>query len=151
MSNHLSRFFTLEEMLVSQTAIRKGIDMTPPPNVKVALRALCNSVLDPLREEIGQPIIVSSGFRPVKLNTLIGGSRTSQHCLGEAADINVRGWKPIDLAHLIVNLKLPFDQVIMEFGQWVHVSHKAFGSQRGQALTARRTSAGVHYLPGLLD
>ncbi len=151
MSTQISRYFSLEEMLVSQTAVRKGIDMTPPPNVRVALRALCNSVLDPLREEVGQPIIVTSGFRPVRLNTLIGGSKTSQHCLGEAADIHVRGWTPLQLARLIVTLRLPFDQVIMEFGEWVHVSHKAFGAQRGQQLTARRTSAGVHYLSGLQD
>lgn len=150
MSTRLSRHFSLEEMIVSDTAARKGIDMTPPPVVRVSLRALCSSILDPLREEVGQPIIVTSGYRPVKLNTLIGGSNTSQHCLGEAADIHVRGWKPLDLAKLIVSMELPYDQLIMEFGQWVHVSHKAFHPQRKEQLTARRNSSGVHYLPGLL-
>jgi len=150
MSTNLSRHFTLEEMLVSGAAARRGIDMTPSPVVKVSLRALCSTILDPLREEIGQAVIVTSGYRPVKLNTLIGGSNTSQHCLGEAADIHVRGWTPMDLAKLIVSMGLPYDQVILEFGQWVHVSHKAFGNQRKQQLTAKRNSSGVHYVPGLI-
>lgn len=145
----LSRYFSLDEMLVSQMAARKGIDMTPTADIKSNLRALCFNVLDPLRLEIGQPIHVSSGYRPPALNRAIGGASTSQHCKGEAADINVAGWTPLRLALLIESMKLPYDQIIMEFGQWVHVSHKRLGPQRGQPLTAHRVNGEAHYFPGL--
>lgn len=147
----LSRHFSLEEMLVSQTAARRGIDMTPPLSVRTSLRSLCYCILDPLRDALGVPIIVSSGYRPVQLNTLIGGVASSQHCKGEAADINVHGMTPLQLAERIVQLQLPFDQLIMEFGEWVHVSHKPFGNQRGEALTAKRVNGAAHYLPGLYN
>lgn len=147
----LSRYFSLDEMLVSQAAARKGIDMTPSGDIKSNLRALCFNVLDPLRLAVGQPIIVSSGYRPPALNRLIGGASTSQHCKGEAADINVHGMAPLALARLLVSIGVPYDQVIMEFGQWVHVSHKRAGPQRAQQLTAHRVNGEAHYFPGLHD
>src|SRR5690606_11146330 len=96
--------------------------------------------LDPLREAIGRPVNVSSGFRNEAVNRLVGGSKTSQHRFGEAADINVPGMSVTEVIAKIKELKLPFDQVIDEFGSWVHVSYGP--RQRRQGLKARRDSAG---------
>lgn len=147
----LSKYFSLDEMLISQEAVRWGIPMTPTSEVKSNLRALCFNVLDPLREQLDLPIHVSSGFRPVELNRRIKGAATSQHCKGEAADIHVNGMTPLKLAQLIAGMGLPYDQLIMEFGQWVHVSHKRGGPQRTQQLTAHRVDGAVHYFPGIHD
>jgi hypothetical protein len=145
----LSRYFSLDEMLISQEAVRKGISMTPDSEIKSNLRALCFNVLDPLRLQVDVPIFVSSGYRPPVLNRMIGGAATSQHCKGEAADIHVHGMTPLQVANLIASMKLPYDQLIMEFGQWVHVSHKRTGPQRMMQLTAHRVDGVAHYFPGL--
>jgi zinc D-Ala-D-Ala carboxypeptidase len=126
----LSPNFTLEEMLESQTARRKGIaeQFTPPPEVIANLRALCKNILQPLRDAIGGPIKISSGYRTPRLNRAIGGARNSQHMVGEAADIQgLGGMTNKQLFNKIKQLGLPFDQMIWEFGNdqnpaWVHVS-----------------------------
>ncbi len=126
----LSPNFTLEEMLESQTARRKGISeqFTPSPEVINSLRALCKNILQPLRDAIGGPIKVSSGYRTPRLNRAIGGARNSQHMVGEAADIQgLNGLTNKQLFNKIKQLNLPFDQLIWEFGNdqnpaWVHVS-----------------------------
>lgn len=126
----LSPNFTLEEMLESQTARRKGISeqFTPSPEVINSLRALCKNILQPLRDAIGGPIKVSSGYRTARLNRAIGGARNSQHMVGEAADIQgLNGLTNKQLFNKIKQLNLPFDQLIWEFGNdqnpaWVHVS-----------------------------
>jgi zinc D-Ala-D-Ala carboxypeptidase len=126
----LSPNFTLAEMLESQTARRKGISeqFTPSPEVINSLRALCKNILQPLRDAIGGPIKVSSGYRTPRLNRAIGGARNSQHMVGEAADIQgLNGLTNKQLFNKIKQLNLPFDQLIWEFGNdqnpaWVHVS-----------------------------
>lgn len=126
----LSPNFTLAEMLESQTARRKGISeqFTPSPEVINSLRALCKNILQPLRDEIGGPIKVSSGYRTPRLNRAIGGARNSQHMVGEAADIQgLNGLTNRQLFNKIKQMNLPFDQLIWEFGNdqnpaWVHVS-----------------------------
>jgi hypothetical protein len=150
----LSKNFTLEEFLVSQTAVRHGIDMTPPPEVVANLTRLCETVLQPLREAVNASIFISSGYRPEDLNSLIGGSRTSQHRFGNAADISVAGWPPLEVAQLIVKLELPYDQVIHEFGRWVHVG--IADTLRGEELTAYKDARnktryvnGIHAIPDL--
>lgn len=146
----LSKHFTLAEMCVSQYATRRGIDNTPNGEQRIALAALVTNILEPLREQANRPVIVSSGFRCVPVNTGIGGSPSSQHCKGEAADFNILRVSPYTACKMIVAMDLPFDQLILEFGRWVHVSHKPFGDQRGQVLTAvRRSDGSVDYLPGL--
>lgn len=147
--SRISTYFNLEEFLVSQTAARWGIDMTPTATVKIALTALAMTVLDPLRQRAGKPIIVTSGYRPHALNARIGGASSSQHCVGEAADIHIQHMSPYTLAQMIIAAKLPFDQLILEFGQWVHVSHKPAGPQRGEVLTAKRIDGKAIYTPGL--
>ena len=141
------KYFKLSEFCQSKTAKDHGIDMTPPARVKASLEALVVNVLDPLREAVGKPIVVSSGYRPEKLNALIGGAATSQHSLGQAADINIGGMAPKQVCELIIKLGLPFDQLIMEFGRWTHVSYGP--RNRRQVLTAKSVNGRTVYTPGL--
>ena len=120
------KYFTLQEFISSPTARRLNIDNTPSRDVVGRLNLLVDNILDPLREAYGQPIIVTSGFRSAKLNKAVGGAKTSQHMLGEAADIRTVSDKPEDnrrLFDLCRTLRLPFDQLIDEYGyNWIHVS-----------------------------
>jgi zinc D-Ala-D-Ala carboxypeptidase len=135
----LSQYFSLEEFTRSQTAARHGIDMRVPANVLANLTHLARDVLDPIRRRLGVPIIVTSGYRPPKLNTLVGGSGSSDHMVGLAADIvcNSLGLRTFaDLVREQAEL-LPVEQVIVEFGQWVHVSATLLGAfPRRQYLVA---------------
>lgn len=133
---NLSPNFTLQEMERSQTATRHGIVNKANAQQTKALRALCLNVLEPLRTMVGKSINVQSGFRNPTVNSLVGGSATSQHMKGEAADINVEGVTPTELFDLMKNSTLPFDQLIDEFSSWVHVSYKA--NPRNQAMLARK-------------
>lgn len=121
------KYFTFRELTKSATADAKGIDNTPSPAIKVALKMLVDNVLDPLREAWGAPIIVTSGYRCPRLNQAVKGAKSSQHLKGEAADIRTVSDKPSDnkkLFDLIVKLKLPYDQLIDEYGyNWIHVSY----------------------------
>lgn len=121
------RYFTMNEMTRSATAKRHGIDNTPGEEAKGNLKALVENVLDPLRKAWGAPIIVDSGYRCPKLNKIVNGSPTSQHLTGQAADIKTVSDTPADnkrLFQLIQRLKLPFDQLIDEYGyNWIHVSY----------------------------
>ena len=99
---------------------------------------------------MGLSITISSGYRPPELNRLIGGSTTSAHPYGRAADIVVNGLTPLEVSELIRELGLPYDQVIHEFGQWVHVGiSREEDNVRSQELTAYRDDKGVHYDLGL--
>lgn len=121
------RYFTIRELTKSETAKRKKINNTPTNQQTINLVALVDNILDPLREAYGKPIIVTSGFRCRELNKLLGGSKNSQHCLGQAADIRTvedtieENKKLFDL---IIQLNLPFDQLINEYNyNWIHVSY----------------------------
>lgn len=142
------KYFTLNELTKSATAKRNGIDNKPSATVERKLVALIEKVLDPLREAYGKPIIVTSGYRCEKLNRLVGGAASSQHVKGEAVDIRTVSDKPEDnkkLYDLILKLKLPFDQLIDEYGyDWVHVS---FGSRhRRQKLRAVKRNGRTVYI-----
>ena len=143
----LSRNFTLEEFLISQTAERNGIDMTPPQEVIENLQALVHGCMQPLRDEINAPIFISSGFRPPELNKAIGGSKTSEHMNGNACDFNVVKSDPFRICELIVAMVLPYDQVINEFGKWIHLG--VGNILRGEELTAYRRGGKTRYFPGI--
>lgn len=137
----LSEHFSLSEMTKSQAAERKNIDNTPDTEQLESLKALCTNVLEYIRIHYNKSITINSGFRSKKLNTLIGGSKNSQHTKGQAADIEISGVDNLDLAVWIAN-NLNFDQLICEFytpgipdSGWVHVSWNNTGSQRKQVLT----------------
>lgn len=135
----LGTFFTLRELTASAKARALGLDNAPPPEAARRLGLLVERVLDPLRGELGRPVRITSGYRSPAVNAAIGGSRTSQHMTGEAADIKAEGVSAPDLAAAIVRLGLPVDQVIWyapERGGHVHVSHRADGRQRGEVLEA---------------
>ena len=126
------RHFSIAELTRSATARRLGIDNTPPASAVKALTALVDNVLDPLREAWGGPIRVNSGYRCPELNRMVGGTPTSQHQRGEAADITV-GSRSANrrLLALIKRLDLPVDQCIDEKGcRWIHVSHRAGRNRR---------------------
>lgn len=141
------KHFKLGEFLRSDTARRNGIDMTPTPEAEANLRALVEHVLDPLRVRLGRPVIVTSGYRPPALNPLVGGSSTSQHTLGQAADIQVPGMTPDQVCEAIIRAGLPYDQLIDEFSSWVHVSYGP--RHRRQFLRARKSNGRTVYLTGL--
>lgn len=128
------RYFSMNELTASSTAVRKGIDNTPDASVKANLTALVANVLDPLREAYGKPIFVSSGYRCAKLNRAVGGVARSQHLSGMAADIQSVGKSKAEhkkLFELVQRLNLPYDQLIDEYDyKWVHVSYNAKGNRR---------------------
>lgn len=135
------KYFTMQELTASATARRKGIDNTPDAQAKANLTALVANVLDPLREKWGAPIVVTSGFRSVKLNRAVGGAARSQHCKGQAADIrSVSDTKKDNkrLFELIKASNLPFDQLIDEYDyDWVHISFRT-GANRREILHVTR-------------
>lgn len=143
----LTKSFHLDEFLVSQTAERNGIDMTPPPEVVQNLIRLCGDVLQPLRDAVKKPVVISSGYRPLLLNQLIGGSITSAHMTGRAADFTIPGLTPLVVCQIIVELQLDYDQVIHEFGRWVHVG--VAETPRHESLTAYRKGGRTHYVHGI--
>lgn len=115
----LSKNFSLDELTVTST----GLANVPNAAEMASLKALALHVLQPLRSALGRPVLVNSGFRSEAVNRAVGGTASSQHRLGQAADIRVAGMSSADLAREIVRLGLPFDQLIEEFGRWVHVSY----------------------------
>jgi hypothetical protein len=129
----LSKNFSLYELLVSETAARFSFDEQYEPSEKVIsnLDALCKNILQPLRDSLKTPLHVNSGYRCPRVNTAIGGATKSQHLTGHAADINDFTNGNEFLLKRIVELKLPFDQVINEFNfRWIHISYDADKNRR---------------------
>jgi uncharacterized protein YcbK (DUF882 family) len=142
----LSKNFSLQELTVSETATRDGLKNAPNKAQTLALVALCQNVLQPLRDRIKRPIVVTSGFRSVSVNRRVGGSNASQHCKGQAADFIVPGLDLRNVAKLIQAMDLPFDQLILEFldtGGWLHVSYSP--RHRRQVLEAKRVGGKTVY------
>ena len=140
----LGKFFSLTEMTQSQTAVRKGIDNMPNEKELECLKELVKNVLDQIREHFGKPVTINSGFRGAKLNRAVGGSSRSQHCKGQAADIEIKGVCNLELAHWISE-NMEFDQLISEFhtpgdpeSGWVHVSWVSPKKNRKQCLTINK-------------
>ena len=152
---HLTKNFTLEELTKSETALRFGMDNTPNDEQLSNMVALCECVLQPIRDHFGKGVKVNSGFRDPEVNAKVGGSKTSDHCKGMAADIEIPGVANAELAQWIVD-NLEFRQVILEFytpgipdSGWVHVSYNP-GDNKKQVLTATKQNGKTAYLPGLV-
>ena len=147
----LSKHFTLEEMEKSQTATRKNIKNKAGSGEIKNLGDLCYEVLEPVRAKFDKPVTITSGYRSPELSEAIGSKSTSQHCLGEAVDMEVIGVSNLQVALWIQN-NVDFDQLILEFytgetnSGWIHVSYKE-GSNRKQVLTYD----GKSYTNGLPD
>ena len=119
------KYFTIQELSHSDTAVARGIDNCPTAEAIHNLTKLVENVLDPLREKYGKPIRVSSGYRSAILNRSVNGATSSQHRLGEAADITVGSKEENRKLFEIIRLELPFDQLIDERDfSWVHVSFR---------------------------
>lgn len=152
----LTNNFSLHEMIKSETAIRRDMDNTPHSDEVVHnLTVLCEQVLQPLRDVYGVGIKVNSGYRSPDVNAAVGGSRTSDHCKGQAADIEIPGVANADLAQYIAD-NFNFTQLILEFytqgvpdSGWVHVSYDS-NNLKKQVMTAVRQSGKTVYLQGLV-
>jgi hypothetical protein len=139
----VGEFFDLNEFTVSQSAARAGISNNPPEEVINRIKEVCK-VLDDYRRRSGKPIIITSGYRSPKVNKLIGGAKNSQHVLGEAADFIVPGVSVAEVVKQIREFGIKFDQLIDEFGEWIHISYRASGN-RGEVLTARKVKGKTVY------
>jgi len=142
----LTKDFSLEALIKSDTATRKGINNTPNEEQINNLKKLCISVLQPLQDALGHKLTINSGFRSPELNKAIGGSGTSQHCKGMACDIESPKISNKELFAKILDLNVPFDQLIYEFGNWIHVSFNE-GKNREQKLIAKIINGKTQYLP----
>ena len=151
----LSKNFTLAEFTKSQTATRRGIDNTPEGEHMEAAKELFENVVQAVRDHFGVTVI-NSGYRGPELNEAVGGSAKSQHCKGEAVDIECPGNSNYDVAKWIED-NLDFDQLILEFytpgipdSGWVHVSYKPDGNRKS-VLTAMREDGKTVYKVGLIE
>ena len=136
----LSRNFRLNEFVYSVTAMKHGIMNLPDEDQLSALIALSNEVLQPVRDMFG-PCVISSGLRVAELNSLpeIGGADGSQHVMGEAVDVRFTENDDLRIPFVWLSEEVNFDQLIWEFGKWVHVSYTTTRMPRGEVLTARKT------------
>ena len=122
----LSNNFTLEELCASATAKQHKVQNVPNKQTIENLGCLVQNLLQPLRDKLTRPIIVTSGYRSPELNKLVGGASNSQHVLGQAVDIQVSGMSPRTLAEFVTRTGLTFDQMIVEEvgnTSWLHLSY----------------------------
>lgn len=150
----LSANFSLKEMTRSDTATRMGHPNNPDDKAIANLKLLCEKVLQPIRDHYGKSVKVNSGYRHPEVNASVGGSKTSDHCQGQAADIEITGIANGELAGWIRD-HIDFRQCILEFytkgvpdSGWVHVSYVE-GDNKKQCLTAVKQDGKTVYLPGL--
>lgn len=148
---NLSKNLSLAEMISSESAKRNGIKNEPTAEHLDNMKKLATNVFQPIRDYFNVPIHISSGYRSLALNKAIKGSLSSQHCSGEAMDIDMDG-TDITNAKIFNYIKdnLVFDQLIWEFGtdknpDWVHVSYESKGKQRKQVLKATKKNGKTAY------
>lgn len=145
----LTSHFALNELLVSQTASRKGLPNVPTPEIVKSLQLLCQAVLEPVRVHYGRPVIVMSGFRAPAVNKAVGGAKNSDHLYGFAADFTVARASNLEVCKWIAE-NLDFRQLIYEFGEggWIHCSYNP-RDLKGECLSAKKINGRTKYLPGL--
>ena len=151
----LTTNFSLHELTKSETALRMGFDNTPGPVETEYLKLLAENVLQPIRDHFQKGVKVNSGFRSSETNQATGGSSKSDHCKGQAADIEIPGVANADLAQWIMD-NLDYTQLILEFytpgipdSGWVHVSYDPENLKK-QELTAMKVAGKTQYVPGLV-
>ena len=147
--------FYLSELLVSNTATRLGINNIPDGNIIRNLSESAENLWQPVRDLLGKPMLISSGYRSPAVNARVGGSRTSAHCYGYAIDFTCPSFgTPLEIARFLAK-ELPkhnikYDQIIMEFGRWVHLAYKnGAGEQRGKNTTAKKVNGKTVYVGGV--
>jgi hypothetical protein len=151
----LTRNFSLHELTKSETALRYDMDNSPGADEIANLTELAGKVLQPIRDHYQKGVKVNSGFRHPDVNAKVGGSRTSDHTKGQAADIEIPGVPNAELAEWIKD-NLSFTQLILEFytsgipdSGWVHVSYNPSNLKK-QVMTATKQGGKTVYLPGLV-
>jgi len=155
-SDKLSKNFRLSEFTKSQTAARLGIPNNPTDEHLINIKRLVDNFLQPLRDKINKPLVVTSGYRSEELNDEIGGSETSQHSKGQAVDIECFGMSNKELATYIKN-NMDFDQLILEFynpdegpnSGWVHVSFVGESNRKEVLSAIKRTGEKLRYVHGI--
>jgi hypothetical protein len=148
---NLSKNFTLQELIYSDTAIRMGIDNKPDDETVENLKILCENILEPIRASFKAPVVVSSGYRSEAVCAAVGSSNKSQHIKGQAVDFEIFGIPNKEVTDWIVQ-NLNFDQCILEFWNekepnsgWVHCSYNSANSNRKQYLNAQKLNGRVVY------
>lgn len=120
--------FKMSELIHSDTAVRNNINNMPDINSLDCMLNLITFVLQPLRQKIGKPMIINSGYRNYQVNKLVGGAvdkngnPTSQHCKGQAVDFIINGMRPASIIDFIKRSGIEYDQLINEYDKWVHIS-----------------------------
>jgi zinc D-Ala-D-Ala carboxypeptidase len=150
----ISEHLSLAEVTRSETAKRKGVSNMPTEAHLANFKLLAEKVFEPIRNHFGSPINISSGYRSEALNKAVGGSSSSQHCTGEAIDIDMDGSANGVTNKMVFDYikdNLEFDQLIWEFGtssnpDWVHVSYESTGKQRKQMLKAVKSGGKTSYV-----
>lgn len=147
----LSENLTLKEVIKSQTATSHGLSNEPKIEHLESLRAIAQNIFQPVRKRFGVPIAVTSGYRSEELNRILRGSTTSQHCKGQALDLDADVYGGVTNAEIFNFIldHLEFDQLIWEFGTnenpaWVHVSYNK-GKNRGEVLRAIKVNGKTKY------
>lgn len=152
---NLTANFSLHELTKSETALRMGFDNTPGEAEIASLKLLAEKVLQPVRDHFAKGVKVNSGYRSPESNAAVNGSKTSDHCKGQAADIEIPGVPNAELAQWIMD-NLDYTQLILEFytpgipdSGWVHVSYDPANLKK-QELTAMKVAGKTQYVPGLM-
>ena len=149
--DRISKHVSYKEGVRSNTATRRGIDNTPTDDHLHFMEIIAHEIFEPLREWVGGPIKINSFYRSPDLNTAIGGSATSQHCKGQAMDIDdTFGHKTNAEMFEWIRENLDFDQMIWEFGNdnnpdWVHVSYVSEAKNRNRCLKAYKEKGKTKY------
>ena len=139
----LSKNFTLEQLIKSDTAVRRRIleQGNPSQETVYNLTNLCENILEPLEFAFTKPLRINSGYRCLRLNIAVGGARYSQHVEGKAVDITCAAATNEMIIKAVLNFGIEFDQMIDEFGSWVHISYNQ-GKNRKQVLRATHDTNG---------
>lgn len=124
--------FKISELIHSDTAVKNGISNTPDTNSLDNMLELIVNCLQPIRNKLGKPMIITSGYRNSQVNKLVGGAATSQHTKGQAADFTVSGMSPTKVVEFVKNSGVEYDQLINEHNQWTHISYNK-GNNRKQS------------------
>jgi hypothetical protein len=151
MTDKISKNISYKESIHSQTAKRKGIENTPNEEQLASMFTIAEMIFQPLRAWVGGPIKINSFFRSPELNRAIGGSKSSQHCKGQAMDLDdVYGYKTNAEMYMYIKENLDFDQLIWEFGDdknpnWIHVSYVDAQKNRNRCLKAYKDDGKTKY------
>lgn len=152
----VTKNFHLSELVHSNTAVRLGIKNIPSQDHQANLITACHALFQPMRDALGQSVLISSGYRSPAVNKAVGGSTTSAHSVGYAIDfISPKFGTPREIATFLAK-ELPirgikFDQIILEFDSWVHIGFKTRdGRQRNEVLTAKKVAGVTRFFKGIV-